>query len=377
MSTGDQGLAGDERAFEVPGIEADRHASLGLAAGLLAHEFNILLSGILLNAGVLLDGERGDSQRARIEMIAAKARRGADLTASLLAASRTLRVDPDDRDLLAIAKVAVRRIAEETGLDLSCPAAVDGSPVRAHVDADACVVAMLDVVFAIRAVLRESKPSMVVEVGDIEADPGARRPGAAVALRLRVNGSADVAAAALGDNPGGDWAIRLAAAVGYAQASRGSFRLFVAPSRGETVFEFRLPKALLDAGREAAPAAPRLRILVVDDDADLADVMREGLGLRGHDAEACYSGVAALDLLAARPWDAVVSDISMPGMSGYQLLEAVQDRWPGLPVLLMTAFSREIAMGERRIPARIFQKPVEVSKLLDELASLGAGRRAI
>ncbi|MBM3886151.1 MAG: hypothetical protein FJ361_10030, partial [Gemmatimonadetes bacterium] len=121
MSTGDQGLAGDERAFEVPGIEADRHASLGLAAGLLAHEFNILLSGILLNAGVLLDGERGDSQRARIEMIAAKARRGADLTASLLAASRTLRVDPDDRDLLAIAKVAVRRIAEETGLDLSCP----------------------------------------------------------------------------------------------------------------------------------------------------------------------------------------------------------------------------------------------------------------
>ena len=358
---------------EVEGLAVDRQAGLTIAAGPLAHEFNNLLSVILLNAGVLLDGELGDAQRVRIARIAEKARRGAELTASLLAASRSLRVDPADHDLLAIANVAVRRVAEETGLDLGRAATMDGSPARAHVDADATVLGILDVVSAVCAVVRSSSPSIAIEVYAIASGPGA----GGVALRLVVHGSDEVAAAALGENPCGDWTIRLMAAAGYAQASGGALHVFVERSRGATIFQFSLPPASLDAGDAPGPtaqASPRLRILVVDDDPDLAEAMSEGLVIRGHEAEACASGFAALDLLAAKPWDAVVSDISMPDMSGYQLLDAVQARWPGLPVVLMTGFSRAITEGERRIPVRILQKPVEIPDLLDVLASLSAGR---
>lgn len=358
---------------EVEALSVDWHAGLAMAAGLLAHEFNNLLSVILLDAGVLLDGEPGDAQRARIARIAEKARRGAELTASLLAASRSLRVDPADHDLLAIANVAARRIAEETGLGLGRAATMDGSSVWAHVDADATVAAMLDVLSAVKAVLRSSRPSIAIEVEAIAAGPGAGQ----VALRLCVHGSGEVAGAALGESSCDDWTIRLWAAAGYAQASGGALHVFVERSRGATIFQFSLPRASVGAGGAAGPAAqasPRLRILVVDDDADLAEAMSEGLGIRGHEAEACSSGVAALDLLAAKPWDAVVSDISMPGMSGYQLLDAVQDRWPGLPVVLMTGFSRAVPEGERRIPVRILRKPVEIADLLDALASLAAGR---
>lgn len=346
-----------------------------MAAGLLAHEFNNLLSTILLNADVLLDGELGDAQRARIARIAEKARRGAELTASLLAANRSLRVSPAEHDLLAIANVAVQRIAEEAGLDLGRPEAMDGSSTRVRVDADACVVAMLDVVSAVCAVVRSSRTSIAIEVGAIAAGPGA----GGLALRFVVHGSDEVAAAALGENPCGDWMIRLAAAAGFAQASGGALHVFVERLRGATIFQFSLPRASSDRGGAAEPArqaAPRLRILVVDDDADLAEAMSEGLGIRGHEAEACSSGFAALELLAAKPWDAVVSDISMPGLSGYQLLDAVQDRWPWLPVILMTGFSRVLPEGERRIPVRILQKPVEIPDLLDALGSLAVGRRA-
>ena len=359
-------------------ILADRLPGLEVAAGTFAHEFNSLLSVILLDAGILLDGELGDAQRARILRIAEKARRGAELTASLLAASRSPRVEAADWDLLAIANVAARRIAEETGLAPGRPATRDGSSLRAHVDADAIVAAMLDVASALCAVARATTPSIAIEVGAVAAGPGARQPGAKVALRLVVQGSGEVAAAALGDDPGRDWPTRLAAAAGYARAGGGALHVFVEPSRGETIFEFNLPPAVREAVNEAVPAvlaATRLRILVVDDDIDLAEAMCEGLGISGHDAEACSSGAAALDLLAAKPLDAVVSDISMPGMSGYQLLDAVQDRWPGLPVVLMTGFSPTTAGGERRVPVRILQKPVEIPGLLAALASLAAGRR--
>lgn len=360
---------------EIEGLSVDCHAGLTMAAGLLAHEFNNLLSVILLDAGVLLDGELDDAQRARVARIAEKARRGAALTSSLIAASRSLRVDPADNELLAIADVAVRRIAEEQGLDLGRPAVMDGSSAWVHVDAEATVLAMLDVVSAVRAVMRTSRPSIAIEVGAGAIAEGPRAGG--WALRLVVHGSDEVAAAALGEYPCGDWTIRLVAAAGYAQASGGALHVLVEPSRGATIFEFSLPRASLDAGGAAEPtaqASPRLRILVVDDDADLAEAMSEGLEIRGHEAEACSSGFAALDLLAAKPWDAVVSDVSMPGMSGYQLLDDVQDRWPGLPVVLMTGFSTAIAEGGRRIPVRILQKPVEIPDLLDALASLSAGR---
>ena len=236
---------------EVEGLAVDRQAGLTIAAGLLAHEFNNLLSVILLNAGVLLDGELGDAQRVRIARIAEKARRGAELTASLLAASRSLRVDPADHDLLAIANVVARRIAEETGLDLGRAATMDGSSVWAHVDADATVLAMLDVLSAVKAVLRSSRPSIAIEVDAIASGPGA----GGVALRLVVHGSGEVAAAALGENPCGDWTIRLWAAAGYAQASGGALHVFAGRSSDATIFQFSLPRASVGAGDVPGPAA--------------------------------------------------------------------------------------------------------------------------
>ena len=358
---------------ESDGAAVDRQAGLAIAVGVFARDFNNLLSVILLNAAVLLDGETGGALRARIATIVEKARRGAELTSSLLAASRSLRVDPADHDLLAIANAAARRIAEETGLDLGRAATMDGSSVWAHVDADATVLAMLDVLSAVKAVLRSSRPSIAIEVEAIAAGPSKGQ----VALRLCVHGSAEVVAAALGENSCGDWTIRLWAAAGYAEASGGALHVFAGRSRDATIFQFSLPRASVGSGDtagQASQASPRLRILVVDDDADLAEAMSEGLGIKGHEAEACSSGFAALDLLAAKPWDAVVSDISMPGMSGYQLLDAVKARWPGLLVVLMTAFSTVIPEGGRRVPVRILQKPVEIADLLDALSSLSAGR---
>jgi CheY-like chemotaxis protein len=79
----------------------------------------------------------------------------------------------------------------------------------------------------------------------------------------------------------------------------------------------------------AAGPAPRARILIVDDDPGIGEIVRETLG-RDHDVIATTSGGDALDLLdAAGPFDVILCDLMMPEMTGMQLHGEVTRRAPG------------------------------------------------
>jgi CheY-like chemotaxis protein len=86
----------------------------------------------------------------------------------------------------------------------------------------------------------------------------------------------------------------------------------------------------------------------------------------------CGSAAEALARLEVTPCDVVVSDISMPGMSGAALLQIVQARWPAIAVVLMTGFARESLAGIDQSGTRILQKPVEIPDLLDAIAKAAA-----
>jgi EAL domain-containing protein (putative c-di-GMP-specific phosphodiesterase class I)/ActR/RegA family two-component response regulator len=78
-------------------------------------------------------------------------------------------------------------------------------------------------------------------------------------------------------------------------------------------------------------------VLVVDDEVLLCRGFARELGRAGFAVETATDGIGAKELLRAGSFDAVVSDISMPGMSGIQLLQAVHSLDEDLPVVLMTA----------------------------------------
>jgi two-component system response regulator AtoC len=77
--------------------------------------------------------------------------------------------------------------------------------------------------------------------------------------------------------------------------------------------------------------------LVVDDDAAITTVLVALLGQAGIRAERAASGEEALEALAIKPIDVVLTDVRMPGMGGLALLRKVHARWPEIPVLMMTA----------------------------------------
>jgi PAS domain S-box-containing protein len=108
-----------------------------------------------------------------------------------------------------------------------------------------------------------------------------------------------------------------------------------------------------------SPAA----ILIVDDDPALLRALPEALRLRmdGIEIETCDSAKKALELIAARDYDAIVSDIKMPGMDGLALLDELARVRPSTPTLLITGHGeRELAVQALRGGAYDFiQKPIE------------------
>jgi CheY-like chemotaxis protein len=120
-------------------------------------------------------------------------------------------------------------------------------------------------------------------------------------------------------------------------------------------------------------------ILIVDDEPDVAELFRQRF--RREARQGTYvlhfaaSGDAALELLADEIEPellAVLSDINMPGMDGLQLLGEIKRRFPGLPVMMVTAYGDD----ERRRratelgAARFITKPVDFDLLKEQLRQL-------
>ena len=110
-------------------------------------------------------------------------------------------------------------------------------------------------------------------------------------------------------------------------------------------------------------ALPSLRVLIVDDDTALLEALPEALRLRmgGVTVETADSAAAALERIAQQEYDAIVTDIKMPGMDGLELLDEIRIRHPDIPTLIITGHGdNELVVHALRGGARDFiQKPID------------------
>jgi signal transduction histidine kinase/ActR/RegA family two-component response regulator len=168
------------------------------------------------------------------------------------------------------------------------------------------------------------------------------------------------------------------------------------PGEGKgATFTIHLPLALVHRKPEARerlhPKAPRtaaardfklpdlsgIRVLVVDDEVDGRDLVRFVLEDCGAEVVTAESGKHALDLLAQRKPDVIVSDIGMPEMDGYEFIKLAQQRTGRrIPAIALTAFARS-EDRTRALQAGFIMhvaKPVEADEFLASVASIVASQ---
>src|SRR5690242_5870139 len=109
----------------------------------------------------------------------------------------------------------------------------------------------------------------------------------------------------------------------------------------------------------------RQRVLIVDDEPEMATVIEQALRRRGYEAVQRSSADAAWDLLEHEDFDVVVTDLNMRGMSGVELTDRVAKNRKDLPVIVITAFgSLETAIATLRAGAYDFiTKPFDIEQL--------------
>ncbi len=118
------------------------------------------------------------------------------------------------------------------------------------------------------------------------------------------------------------------------------------------------------------------RILIVDDEPTLREILAAALADEGYAVQTAADGRSALDLIAAAPPDLVITDISMPRLDGWGLLTQIRQDDPTLPVILMSAISLSV-MGRPEPVAdhtAFLAKPFELEAVLDLIPRLIASR---
>ncbi len=117
-----------------------------------------------------------------------------------------------------------------------------------------------------------------------------------------------------------------------------------------------------------------LKVLVVDDDEQIRDVLSDMLNINGHKTVTCADGYAALEAIDKERFDMLITDLGMPGMSGLDLAGEVHEKHPKMPIAMITGWGTQLNKEEVALKGiqAILPKPFhlkDIKQLVDDLVT--------
>jgi signal transduction histidine kinase/CheY-like chemotaxis protein len=357
----------DERAQQAKAVHQDRLALIGQLAGGIAHDFNNLLFIILNYAGMLEESVAAPEARDDAQMIAQAATSATELVRQLLAFSRREALKPRVIDVSHVVANMQKMLERTVGTQIEL--AFEAAPTTHHVLMDPSQleqVIMNLVVNARDAMTGRGRGRVTVRVGATDdhavlevVDTGS---GMAPEVVARVF-EPYFTTKAVGKGTG----LGLATVHGIVQHAGGEITIDSELGRG-TTFRVSLPKTDLapETERSLAPnAAASGRVLLVDDDDQLRRLTERMLRVAGYHVVSASCGVDALAEARRGPFDILLTDLVMPGMSGRDLARDVMREHPHMRVVFMSGYSATPPADWQFIP-----KPFDRHLLLAKISSL-------
>jgi PAS domain S-box-containing protein len=386
----------DRRRLENQVAQGQRLQALGQLAGGIAHDFNNVLQAVE-GAASLIERRAEDPEAVRrlTHSVLDAAARGSSITRRLLTFTRGHELRSEAFDAVDLIR-GLREVLAST-LEANIAVRIDLPEDLPLVQADKNLVETALVNLATNA--RDAMPrggtlalGAWAEIIDDEtkASPSLR-PGAYVRFEVSDTGHGmDAATLARATEPffttkprGQGTGLGLSMARGFAEQSGGA--LTIASVRGQgTKISIWLPQARAKgaaprrddpAEAEPLPRSNARRVLVVDDDPLVCETVSETLQTAGYVALCAGDAAAALPVLRrAGEVDLLLTDFSMPGMNGVDLIKDAQRLLPGLPAIVMTGYAGDVEglSSEATANARfvLLRKPISARALFAQLAAL-------
>ncbi len=356
-------------------FQSQKMDAIGQLTGGVAHDFNNLLMAILGSLELAKKRLPDDPQITRLLDNAIQgAQRGSVLTQRMLSFARRQSLEPKSIDLPALMGNLIELLQRSIGAGVRIETDLPRSLPPILADENQLELALLNLTVNARdaspegAVIRIEARDQTLKTENPVGLPAGRYVRVSVADQGE---GMDAETLTRATEPffttkgvGKGTGLGLSMVHGMAEQIGGRFALKSSPGSGTTA-EIWIPAATANEAAQPAQTehvdagpAPCLKILAVDDDGLVLFNTLAMLEDLGHVALEARSGSEALDILEKNPVDLVITDQAMPQMSGIQLIAAIKERWPNLPVILATGYAE--------LPAGVIQAVPKLAKPFSE-----------
>jgi signal transduction histidine kinase/CheY-like chemotaxis protein len=386
----DEARVSQARKHQLEASQSEKLRALGQLASGVAHDLNQSF-GIIVGysdlAAQVLDRPKLDlcSVRESLDLVARAAQDGGDTVKRMLAFARGgLDSEPETVAVGAL----LQEVAKLTAPSWRDAAQLEGRHIDLQVEGERDIA-----ILGWPASLREALTNLVLNAVDALPDGGtirlcARSLGEAIEIGVADSGvgiplerQAKIFEPFYTTKGARGTGLGLAMVFGIVERHRGTIGVDSAPGRG-TTFTLRLPAqhgpAASSHEEPDVGVRAKLRVLAVDDEPILVNLLAQLLRADGHTVTTAASADQALHRLADAGFDLVISDLGLgAGMTGWDIAEQVRAAHPSTPVILATGWGAEIDPDEARgrgVDA-VIAKPFRVAQLRRLIAAVCSRQR--
>jgi len=368
---------------------AQKLEAVGQLTGGVAHDFNNLLTVVIGALDMMQRHPKDEARRERmIEAAQGAARRGERLTQQLLAFSRRQALKPEAVQVDALLKDSEPLLRRAVGEAVSLVVAPSAPEAVVSLDPSQFEAAIMNLVVNARDA---TPPGGMIRIETLPVRLAHRQVEELAAgdyLCVAVHdtgGGMDEATITRAFEPffttkapGRGTGLGLSQVYGFTRQSGGTTTVDSKPGKGASVCLY-LPRIAGDAvaaaptGAEArAGDGPRLRVLLVEDDAQVGELVEAMLRDLGHDVlRAEHADAALVALNAGEAFDLMLTDLIMPGdKSGVDLAREAIVLRPDLPIILSSGYTGEVLSAAEDAPWPLLRKPYGAQQLAQTIADV-------
>jgi PAS domain S-box-containing protein len=351
----------EKRKLEIQLQQAQKMEAIGALAGGIAHDFNNILSAIIGYTELAMLNEGAENCAAELNEALIAAKRAKDLVKQILAFSRQTDEERMPVKAALVAKEALKFLRATIPTTIEIQSRIDDKSGTVLANSVELHQIIMNLCTNAQHAIGEQAGLLEVAVENTEInlsqinDLIELEVGSYVRISVRDTGygmTPDVIKRIFDPyfttkGKGVGTGLGLAVVHGIVKKYGGTIKVESALGKG-TTFQIYLPKVNISAPikteQPKTPTGGSERILYVDDEKMLVDIGQQALQRLGYEVVSRTSPIEALELFKAKPdfFDLVITDMTMPGMTGDALAKELMAIRPGLPVIICTGYSKTI-----------------------------------
>ena len=373
-------------------VQSEKLRAIGTLAGGIAHDFNNILGAILGFGELVLEDVPADSRTARnMRQVIKAGQRAKDLVRQILAFSRQSEPQRGNVKLGALIEETLKLLRATIPVTVNIQSRINARADTVVADGTQLHQVLMNLGTNASHAMRERGGTLTMTLSDFcvpetgSVEMPRLKPGAYFRLDVADTGHGMERAVierifepffttkAVGEGTG----LGLSVVHGIIEHHGGEITVASQPGQG-TTFSVFLPRSEMNDARSTAPDEPvhgnRERILVVDDEEPLVNMMQQKLTRLGYEVVAHHDSVKALEAFKAAPasFDVVITDQAMPRLTGADLAQEMIRLRPDTPIILCSGSGQALIAADRLRPVirECVPKPVNFGELTRSLRRL-------